>query len=139
MISAVVDTNVLVSALMNSEGASAAILKQRLLGKFRWYLSPELLGEYSKVLPRPRLKFDQHQVSRLLRLLQRKAVLVKPHQQIQVATDPDDDMVIECALAARADFIVSGNIRHFPSQFQDIRVVTPRKFIEVLASDPYSS
>jgi predicted nucleic acid-binding protein len=52
MIRAVLDTNVVVSALMNSEGAPASILKQGLLRKFRWYLSPALLAEYSEVLAR---------------------------------------------------------------------------------------
>jgi predicted nucleic acid-binding protein len=63
-------------------------------------------------------------------------VLVTPRKRVQIATDPDDDKVIECALAGRADFIVTGNIRHFPTQFQDILVVSPRKFIEILASVP---
>jgi putative PIN family toxin of toxin-antitoxin system len=121
---------------MNSEGAPAPILKQGLLRKFRWYLSPALLAEYNEVLARARLKLNQHQIARLLRDLRQTVVLVTPRKRVQIATDPDDDKVIECALAGRADFIVTGNIRHFPEQFQDILVVGPRKFIEILASVP---
>jgi uncharacterized protein len=136
MIRAVIDTNVVVSALMNSEGAPASILKQGLLRNFRWYLSPAVLAEYSEVLPRARLKLNQHQISELLRVLKRTVVIVTPRKRVQIATDSDDDKIIECALAGRADFIVTGNTRHFPPRFQDIQTVSPRSFIEILASAP---
>ena len=136
MIRAVLDTNVLVSALMNAEGTPASVLKQGLLRKFRWYVSPAILAEYNEVLARARLQLNQHQVRELLRVLRRRTVLVNPRRKVQIAIDPDDDKFIECALAARADFIVTGNAGHFPRRYQDIQIVSPRKFIEFLASAP---
>ncbi|PYT42314.1 MAG: hypothetical protein DMG45_10075 [Acidobacteria bacterium] len=56
--------------------------------------------------------------------------------RVTVARDPDDDRVMECALEAGADFIVTGNIRDFPAQFHGVRVLTPRDFLFVLGSSP---
>lgn len=139
MIRAVLDTNVVVSGLLNSKGPPALILKHALLRRFRLYLSPALLDEYKKVLPRERLRLDPEQIDRLLLLLRSKAILITPRKYLRIASDPEDNKVIECALAGRADFIVTGNIRHFPAQFQDIRVITPRDFLVVLASTPGKS
>jgi predicted nucleic acid-binding protein len=62
--------------------------------------------------------------------------VVVPKKKLDVAIDPDDNKVVECALEARADYIVTGNIRHFPSRFQDIRIVLPRQFLTLLAAQP---
>ncbi|PYU17735.1 MAG: hypothetical protein DMG32_27420 [Acidobacteria bacterium] len=59
-----------------------------------------------------------------------------PKRKLNVSRDPDDNKVVECALEARADYIVTGNIRHFPSRFQDIRIVLPRRFLTVVAAQP---
>jgi putative PIN family toxin of toxin-antitoxin system len=114
-------------------------LQHAILRSFRCYVSPALLEEYNEVLPRARLKLDQQQISRLLKELRRTAVVVTPRIRVRSASDADDNKVIECALAGRADFIVTGNIRHFPVRFQDIRVVTPSNFQVVLASTPSKS
>src|SRR5277367_6726727 len=139
MIRAVLDTNVVVSGLLNSKGPPALILKHALLRRFRFYLSPALIDEYKKVLPRARLKLDPKQIDRLILLLRSTATFVNPRKGVRIAGDPDDNKVIECALAGRADFVVTGNIRHFPAQFQDIRIITPRDFLVVLASTPGKS
>jgi predicted nucleic acid-binding protein len=57
-------------------------------------------------------------------------------KKVTAARDPDDDRVLECALEAGADFIVTGNIRDFPAQFRGVRVVTPRDFLFVLGPSP---
>jgi uncharacterized protein len=62
--------------------------------------------------------------------------MVEPHRRLQVCIDPDDDGFLECALEARANYLVTGNLRHFPTWFQDIRVVIPRQFLTVLAAEP---
>jgi predicted nucleic acid-binding protein len=43
--------------------------------------------------------------------------------------------VLECANAASADFLVTGNVKHFPPDWANVRVVTPRQFLDVLAMD----
>ena len=71
-----------------------------------------------------------------LRLMRRAAILVVPRKRLEVTRDPDDNKVLECALEARADYVVTGNTRDFPSRFQDIRIIPPRAFLTFLASAP---
>ena len=62
--------------------------------------------------------------------------MVRPSKGLKVTKDPDDNKVLECALEARADYVVTGNVRHFPVRYQDIRVVTPWEFMAILAAEP---
>ena len=71
-----------------------------------------------------------------MRLVRKATILVVPKINLQVTSDPDDNKVVVCALEARADYIVTGNIRHFPKRFQDIRTILPRQFLIILASEP---
>jgi predicted nucleic acid-binding protein len=50
---------------------------------------------------------------------------------VLAASDPDDNRFLECAEAARAHYLVTGNIRHFPEVWEETRIVTPREFIDV--------
>ena len=136
MIRAVLDTNVVVSALLNPRGRPALILQLALSKQFRCYVSESLLEEYIEVLERPQFPWDEHRIARLIRRLRTVAILVAPQRRIQVTYDPDDNKVLECAFEARADFVVTGNARDFPARYQDVRVITPRDFLVVLASSP---
>ncbi len=137
MLSVVLDTNVVVSGLLHQKGAPAAILDAATSKKFRCYISESLLDEYREVLTRDYLGLDQHRAARFIGDLRRVAIFVVPRKKVAVARDPDDNRVVECALEAGADFIVTGNIRDFPAQFHGVRVVTPRDFLFVLGSSPY--
>lgn len=136
MIRAVLDTNVVVSAHLNSEGREALILELAMAGYFRCFVSEALLEEYEGVLRRPRFGFDSRQVAHAMRALRKTVSLVRPRRRLDVTKDPDDNKVVECALEARADYIVTGNARHFPRQYQDIRIVLPRQFVTILAAEP---
>ena len=50
-----------------------------------------------------------------------------------LASDPDDDKFIECADAARADYLITGNRRHFPAFWKGTKIITPREFIALAA------
>jgi predicted nucleic acid-binding protein len=60
---------------------------------------------------------------------------VQPSIRLKVTSDPEDNKVLECALEGRAQFVVTGNIRHFPKHYQGIGAVRPREFITILAAD----
>ena len=137
MISAVLDINVVVSALLNPEGPAALILTLAISKKFRCCTSEALFKEYDEVLSRPGFRLNQRHVARLMRSLQSTTVLVVPRKILQAASDPDDNKVLECALEARADYVVTGNTHHFPARFQDIRVIRPQQFLVVLAAQPH--
>lgn len=135
MAKAVLDTNVIVSGLLNPEGHSALILKLASSGAFRCYVSEQILSEYDEVLRRKRLDLDHRQAQRLLGMFRRIAVVVLPRRTLRITADPDDNMFLECALAARADYVVTGNVRHFPARFQDVRAVPPRQFLMILGAE----
>ena len=136
MLKAVLDTNVILSAHLNSEGPSKVILDLLFARYFRSFVSNPLLEEYEEVLRRPRFGCDPREVARSMRLIRSAAILVVPRKAIKIASDPDDNKILECALEGRADFVVTGNIRDFPHRFQDIRVIPPRRFLTLLASTP---
>jgi putative PIN family toxin of toxin-antitoxin system len=134
MIRAVLDTNVVVSALLSPQGASALIMDLAMTQYFRCFVSAPLLEEYGEVLGRAQFGLHERKTARIMGRFRKAAILATPSKKLRITTDPDDNKVRECALEARADFVVTGNIRHFPPRFQDIRVIAPRQFLTVLAS-----
>jgi putative PIN family toxin of toxin-antitoxin system len=87
-------------------------------------------------LKRPRFGLDAREIAKSLRFIRNATIRVTPRKQLIVTRDPDDNKVLECALEARADYVVTGNTRDFPAQFQDIRIISPRSFLTILASAP---
>jgi putative PIN family toxin of toxin-antitoxin system len=136
MLKAVLDTNVVLSAHLNVHGPSQVIFDLVFSRFFRCFISNSLLGEYEEVLSRPHFGVDTRKIRRSLRLLRKSAILIVPSKRLSVTLDPDDNKVLECALEARADYVVTGNVRDYPEQFQDIRIIPPRRFMTLLASGP---
>lgn len=136
MRSAVLDTNVVVSALLRPAGPPAAVVDLGFSRVFRWYITQLILAEYRIVLARKRLAIDARKAANFFADLEETAIEVTPARRLNECTDANDNKFLECALAARADFVVTGNTRHFPTRFQDIRIALPRQFLTVLAADP---
>jgi putative PIN family toxin of toxin-antitoxin system len=136
MLKAVLDTNAVLSAHLTAEGPSAVILDLVFSKFFRCFVSSPLLEEYEEVLKRPRFGLDVREIARSLRLIRNSTIRVTPRKQLNGHARPDDNKVLECALEARADYVVTGNTRDFPSRFQDIRIISPRSFLTILASAP---
>lgn len=133
MIRAVIDTNVLVSAMISSAGNEALLVLAINQGLVVPCLSVEILKEYSDVLLRPRFGFPAAEVDALLDLLRRKGKLLEPARITPTSPDPDDDKFIACALAAKADFLVTGNKRHFPqSAPRRTRVVNAAELLDLI-------
>jgi putative PIN family toxin of toxin-antitoxin system len=76
--------------------------------------SQEISEEYSGVLARPRFDFPQEQIVELMSLIQEAGERVRPDVVQGSSPDPGDDKFVACALAAKADYLVTGNKRHFP-------------------------
>ena len=134
MLKAVLDTNVVVSAHLTADGPAALIFRLALSRYFQCYIAQEILEEYCEVLQRRKFKLDADDVVQSLGAFRAAAVLVDPRMQIVAARDPDDHKILECATEAKADYIVTGNIRDFPSQFRGVFVLPARGFLNVLAS-----
>lgn len=91
------------------------------------------MAEYREVLARPELKIRKGLRQQLLDLIRNHAKTVRPVRPVRVAKDPDDDKFLECADAAGADYLVTGNQRHFPRFWKKTKVITSREFISIVA------
>jgi putative PIN family toxin of toxin-antitoxin system len=130
----VFDTNVVVSACL-WRGAPFDCLAAWARGGFRAAVSPPLLIEYEETLDELRLDYPQRAVVDWGSALRDAADLVFPVDRATGAvTDPFDEMVLECALAASARFIVSGDKKHLLplGSFRDIPVLPPADFLRRL-------
>ena len=99
----VVDTNVVVSAALKPHGLQRTVLLLALSKPVHWYVSDVIMSEYAMVLARRELKISKNLRQQLLQLIRNQARLVTPPRLAQVTSDPDDNIFIECADAARAD------------------------------------
>lgn len=135
MIRVVLDTNVVVSAHLNDEGYERHALDLALAGRIQIVVSDKILTEYEDVLRRPRFALSARQVAKALRLIRECARLVNPQRPVTAAGDPDDNCFLECAEAGRADYLVTGNKRHFPKKWRQTLVVNARELIEWITPD----
>jgi putative PIN family toxin of toxin-antitoxin system len=129
----VIDTNILVSAALKPDGLQRTVLLLAITKPARLYVSAAIVAEYREVLARPELKIRKALRQQLLDLIRNRAHLVSPTRRLRVAKDPDDDKFLECADAARADYLLTGNQRHFPRFWKKTKVITSREFISIVA------
>ncbi len=135
----VLDTNQFVSALISKYGASAKVLQAFRDGQIEVAISPLLLAEVNEVLHRPRLKRKYHLTDRdieaYLLLLSRYAIMVPGKVEVDVvAADPDDNLIISCALEAEADYIVSGDHHLLDlGEYQGIQIIRALELLQMLA------
>ena len=133
MIRVVLDTNVLVSALISPFGNEAQALDVVQKDRIIPCISPRILTEYAAVLARPKFGFGRDEIDGLIELLKTKGLLFEPTPAPGVSPDSGDDDFIACALEAHAEFIVTGNKRHFPTEACGrARVVSAREMMELL-------
>jgi len=135
MIRVVLDTNIIVSALLQPLGPSAQIFVSALGGSIQMCVSGNIYDEYEEVISRPRLKRPDEVIQGALRDIREKGFWVRPTETVRACSDPDDDIILECAHAARADYLVTGNLKHFPSSWGSTRIVTPRCLLDSLSSE----
>jgi putative PIN family toxin of toxin-antitoxin system len=138
MIRVVLDTNVIVSALLQPLGPPAAVFLLAAGGAVQLCVSGNVYAEYEEVIRRPRLARDEEVITATLQTVRKKGFWVKPTEMIKACSDPDDDILLECAFAARADYLVTGNLKHFPQSWASTLVVTPRRFLDLLAVETVS-
>jgi putative PIN family toxin of toxin-antitoxin system len=129
----VIDTNVVISAALKPEGLQRTTLLLAITKPARLYVSRPILEEYADVLSRPELKIRKGLRRQLLQLIRDRSDLVVPSRRVEVSSDPDDNRFLECADAARADYLVTGNLRHFPRFWKKTKIITPREFIGLVA------
>lgn len=129
----VLDTNVVVSALLAPRGIPAAVLKGVLDRDLALVLDGRILAEYEEVLVRPRLEIDPVDAAFFLEFVRARGVFVARAAPLGVSIpDPDDAPFLEVARSALVDALVTGNVAHFPAAaWGGVRVLSPREFSEV--------
>jgi putative PIN family toxin of toxin-antitoxin system len=129
----VIDTNVVVSAALKAEGLQRTVVLLAMTKPALWYVSDAIVSEYAMVLARPELKIRRNLRHQLLQLIKNHTRVVSPSRLAQVTSDPADNMFVECADAARADYLVTGNQRHFPKFWKNTKIITSSEFLIVIA------
>jgi putative PIN family toxin of toxin-antitoxin system len=129
----VIDTNIVVSAALKPDGLQRTVLLLAMTKPARLYITEAIMDEYREVLARLRMNIRKGQRLQLLQLIRNHAHAVTPARQLQLTHDPDDNKFLECADAARADYLVTGNQRHFPKFWKKTKVITSREFMSMVA------
>ena len=130
---AVLDTNVIVSALLSSkaDAATVQVIQKLFSDSFCPVISKEIMAEYTEVLHRAKFHFSPAIVEDLLFAIEEKAEYVIPASTGAILPDMKDLPFYEVVMEKRADdaYLVTGNQKHFPAE---PFIVTAREFLEIL-------
>ena len=132
----VLDTNVLVSAMLNEQGTPARVVALVTSGRAQLLVSRAILQEYDRVLAYADFGFTAEQRESLRVELAEESEQVSAEDVTLELPDPDDTEFLAVAIAGRADYLVTGNKRHFPPlKSQGVRVLSPAEFIAAMPQD----
>lgn len=130
---AVIDTNVLVSALLSSydDAATVLVVGKLFSGEVIPLFSDEILEEYNEVLRRPKFHFSERTVSMLLQTIEKYGERIVPEPTGELLPDMKDLPFYEVVVEKRDDdaYLVTGNKKHFPIK---PFVVTAKEFLDIL-------
>ena len=128
---AVIDTNVLVSALLSVHPDSATVIIRDLIsdGTIVPLYNEEIFDEYREVLSRPKFSFPSDLVEAVLGLIFEKGLSLERTKTNEIFSDPKDVVFYEVAMSKDGSYLVTGNIKHFPD---NPIVVTPAELLGIL-------
>lgn len=141
MLKIVLDSNVFVSALINPRGKPAQILNYVFENKIRLFTSPSIIEELERVLSYPKLVkrhgLEKQELKEFVSDLLSIMSLVEGKKALElIAEDPADNNYLSCALDAKADFIVSGDIHLLNlREYEGIQIITPAQFLKMLEKE----
>lgn len=128
----VLDTNILVSGLLQPFGPSGQIVRLVAAGELVLCHDSRILAEYREVLLRKKFRFDPERVEILMEEIRAGGLPVAARPLAIRLPDPDDEPFLEIALASGAQCLVTGNIKHYPADARHgVEVISPRSFIEL--------
>ena len=123
----ILDTNVVVSALLSPTGAPARILALVLKGTITMAYNNSILAEYMDVLNRRKLKINKELIGPIVDFINKEGKYMTADPQKIKLPDEDDRVFYELYKSGEIDYLVTGNIRHFP---RENGIVTPKTFLE---------
>ncbi len=131
----VIDTNVLVSAMLKEGSAPWQIVQEALDGCITPLLNGEILSEYGEVLLRKKFGFSESSVAKLVTELPKRALFINAKHTNEILPDADDTVFYEVVMAAQDKdnaYLVTGNLRHFPVRSF---IVTPREMLDIIQNN----
>jgi putative PIN family toxin of toxin-antitoxin system len=131
----VIDTNHIMSAILSARGASSKLIDwmTREEDYFQLLLSHAIWKEYRTVADWLIPESRKEERARILNVLFLRADWIEPKIQLHECSDISDNRFLECAVAGKADYLVTKNIRHFPpKEYSGVKIVRVRNFLEVL-------
>jgi putative PIN family toxin of toxin-antitoxin system len=129
----VLDTNSIVSALLQPLGPPAQVFGLAIGGSIQLCVSASVYAEYEEVISRPRFRRSEDIIAGALQAIREKGLWVRPTEAILACSDPDDDVFLECARAAQANYLVTGNLKHFPTSWSGTQIVTARQLLDIVS------
>lgn len=135
---AVIDTNVLVSAMLKWNSIPGNVMELALDGPIIPILNKQIIGEYREVLARPKFHFTEEIIHAVLDNIQKRGLYVDAESIDMVLPDSKDRVFYEVVMEERKTedaYLVTGNIKHFPSK---PFIVTPREMMDIILSDSES-
>jgi uncharacterized protein len=142
MIGVAFDTNIVVSAFLNEHGLEPTAVDLALAGVLQMFVSEAILAEYEETLFRPKFKMSPKEVKGLMAALRQVTTIIEPTETLTASPHEADNRFLECVESAHADFLITGNKRHFPAEWKGTRIVNAREFFNIIdleAGDPPES
>jgi putative PIN family toxin of toxin-antitoxin system len=135
----VLDTNMLASGAISATGTVSRILDAWRSGQFRVIVSEPILEKLERTFQKPyfRRHLTDKQSSRFIKLLQRRAAVSPITVSVHgIATHPEDDLILATAVSAKANYLVTGDTKlQHVGTYQDVTILSPRRFLEILKHD----
>lgn len=131
MMRVVIDTNVIVSAVLSPRGTSARMLDILLGDDLTILFDDRIMDEYRAVLSRKKFGFDPDGIDDLLDYFVAAGERVVPRMTRFKTHDADDTMFLETAISGIADALVTGNKRHFPKKVPGLKILSPDEFLKI--------
>lgn len=129
---AVIDTNVIVSSMLNGTSIPGIIVSKALDGPIIPLLNDEILKEYTEVLNRNKFGLDKIAINELMSSLKKRAIYLDRTESKETFNDPDDIVFYEIVMTARTStnaYLITGNKKHYPIKSY---VVTPREMLDII-------
>jgi len=133
MLKFVFDTNVFVSALMSKRG-NPALLLDRVRKSYTLFISKDILNELKDVISRDKFGYTDEEVNTFVEAIISFSDVINPEIKIHaIKADPDDNKILECAVASGDSYIVSGD-KHLLelTEYGKIKIITPKEAIDLL-------
>ncbi len=133
MIKIVLDTNVFVSALISTRSNPALLLDAA--GKnYSLFVSKELISELEDVISREKFGFTKEKINEAIAAILSFSEVVNPGIKLDVIkSDPDDNKILECAVACGVDYLVSGDAHLLElEEYMGIKIITPKAALDML-------